>query len=390
MFSRVPARSKDKDGKCDDNHADWIKATTTSMFKWFDTTPYDTSDDLAWDGSFKMDAEDEDGNPLPCKWDGSTNDVAGCPFMHKEDGYGIVQPLFHQGRMAAQKHSEKTPAPDLPMFGIMSRRQMALEFKKNDMVHGIKALKYRMKEKYWKGSEENARFGMPMKSCTPTQSAPGGDCPAGQAQYWQFPGDGIMPLVSQVGGIPFFLSRPHWFGGGHRAEVWNNDMKMRQSSTTQDDWTITYEAITGLPARGNMQWQMNTMYRPMTARLFATEDLEGDIELDFSNTTITSGFFAGESVDYSAIGRDMTDCNAPLNDDGTGGGCPLMLPYWQMHLELEPTPFTYEKIKRLIANLKKVGMIKFFMGFWMYGGVVGIVCVFSCMSYHYFASGKKN
>jgi len=108
------------------------------------------------------------------------------------------------------------------------------------------------------------------------------------------------------------------------------------------------------------------------------------VEYDFANLTLNAGHFAGETVDLSKIG-------AYRNCGGWGGtpGCPMFFPYCYFKIEINFTPTILEKIKKLVNVLKTVKTLKTLMRFWMYGGITGIVCVASCLAYHYFGSGKR-
>jgi len=60
-----------------------------------------------------------------------------------------------------------------------------------------------------------------------------------------------------------------------------------------------------------------------------------------------------------------------------------------MEMKINFSPFVLEKIKKLINTMGQVGMLKTLMRFWMYGGILGLVCVASCLAYSYFGSGKQ-
>jgi len=271
---------------CTDNYDDWVKATTSNFYQWFDETPYDNSDNLALDTTFKM-----DDTTKPCKWDGSTNNVAGCPHMEHEQNFFIGHGIFNPDRMSKDN-------PNLPLFGVTEKRNMELKFQGNNLVHGIKGKKYTIDEKHYLGSHENAKYGMP----------------ASGASYENFPGSGMMPMAKVMGGPPMFASRPHWLGGGAEAERWNRELGTRQPTATSDEWSVTLEPLTGLPVTGSLQWQMNAMYKPNPMKIH-TGDLNSPVLYDFSNLTLTAGPFAGETVNLASIGK-YRNCANPVATHG--------------------------------------------------------------------------
>lgn len=347
---------KDKQGNCTDSYADWVKATTSNFYKWYDDTPFDTSDDKTLDTGFKMDDASK-----PCKWDGSTNNIAGCPHMEQVKSFVVGHGMFHPDRMNNKDN------PPLPHFGIMEQRQLELKFQGNNLVHGIKGKKYTIDEKHYKASHDNAKYGMPVSG----------------APYEMFPGSGVLPLQKIID-VPFFLTRPHWYGGGSQMIQWHKELGTRLPTQSSDEWSITYEPVTGLPVTGSLQYQFNTMYIPSNMNIHSGDIANTPVQYNYTNLTLEAGHFAGEKANLAKIGA-FRGCGGYKGTEG----CPMMVPYWIMELEIRFTPFVLEKIKRLLGVLKTVGMLKALMRFWMYGGITGIVCVFGCLSYHYFGSGKR-
>merc|ERR1719271_487244 len=113
---------KDKDGNCTDSYDDWVKATTSNFYQYYDSTPYDTADDKALDWGFKMDDDTK-----PCKWDGSTNNIAGCPHMEEERSFVIGHGIFNPLRTNKDN-------PSLPHFGILEKRNLELKFVGNNLA----------------------------------------------------------------------------------------------------------------------------------------------------------------------------------------------------------------------------------------------------------------
>lgn len=346
---------KDKNQICTDSYEDWWKSTTTDTWQWYDDTPFDTSDDKALDKGFKMDDATK-----PCKWDTSTNNMPGCPHMAHTHQFGLGHGLWHPGRM------DNKDNPNLPTWSGVHARNMELKFMRNNLHHGIKGKQYKLAEKHYKGSHENAKYGMP----------------ASGAAYEDFPGTGSFP-VAKLFGIPLIWSRPHMLGGGAEAQKWNKEYGLRLPNANTDEWSITYEPVTGLPVTGQLQYQLNTMYLPSNMKIHSG-NMSTPVEYDYANLTLASGYFAGETIDLSKIG-------AYRNCGGWGGmtGCPIFLPHYTMKIEINFSPTVLEKIKKLVNALKGIGTLKTLMRFWMYGGITGIVCVASCLAYHYFGSGKR-
>lgn len=226
---------------------------------------------------------------------------------------------------------------------------------------------YSVPKKYFAASHENARFGMP----------------ASGAKFEDFPGTGMMPMKKVLNGIPFIWSRPHWLGGGRAAIQWHKEMGTRLANANTDEWSITYEPMTGLPVTGDLQYQCNVVYMPTTMKI-REGNSTSPVAWDFTNLTLSHGYFAGETVDFGKLGKYR-------NCGGTGDaeGCPILLPYWIMKLEIQFTPYILEKIKRFAGLLGTLRMLKTMMRFWAYGGITGILCVGGCLAYHYFGSGKR-
>lgn len=356
----------DKDGKCHSSYTDWLKYTTWNMYKWYDETPYDTTDDKAYDAGFLKDGSvgvnGKKEDDQPCKWDGSTNKIKGCPKMVRWYGKSfLIRGLFDDCLMQGTK-CEHT----LKYFDGATRRPLEWEWKKKAVKKGIKTFMYQIPEKHFKGSHENAKYGMP----------------ASGASFVDFPGDGAWPMqrvtAAHMGGVPIVLTRPHWLGGGAKAKQWNEEMGLRQPLNSLDNFEIYFEPTTGFPIDAKIQWQFNTMFRPANLKLH-TGDANSPTVFDYSNLTLHNG----ETINLATLGK-YRGC-----PDAETKGCPIMIPNYILSLELNWSANLAEKIKKIAAIMKKLGTFKFLMKFWAWGGMMGIFCVISCLSYHFFMSDNR-
>lgn len=346
-----------------------------TMWKWYDETPYDNSDNLKMAESYSMAEHDADPNTkgtyIPCKWDGSTNKIKGCPKMHFNNNYGLIHPLFHNPRMNQE-----------PIYfqDVIFRRKSKLVFEKKDNRYGANVFKYTYDPETFKGSEDNAQFGMPAAETNPP--------------FKDFPGDGAVPIQRVLNNIPFVITLPHWHLGGAKAQKWTSDLGLREPVSSRDAFSIYYEPMTGVPFETNIKYQQNIILYPSTLKLKgANADKsinETIIVHDFENIKPEQwNHLYNEKYDHI----DMSKVGAYKNCEkgaSNPNGCHVMIPYLQLELKFVLSPALLEKLKKLVVGLGKVKGIQRMLYIFFLLGVMILICLVCCLAYHYLVSGKKD